>query len=359
MNYNMDIKKLVRKNILNLSPYRSAREDMNDPDAIFMDANENPFPTGYNRYPDPLQRELKQLIAKEKKIKLNNIFLGNGSDEIIDLLFRAFCNPGKDSVIINPPTYGMYEVCAKINDTKVIKIELTSDFQLDLTKTFETRSQAKMIFICSPNNPTGNRINKDSILQLLANFKGIVIVDEAYIDFAKEDSLLSEIIHYPNLVILQTFSKARAMAGIRLGMAFMDSEIVKILTKIKYPYNISILNQKAAIKVLKDNSSENVIYSIIKQKEWLNEQLSTLSSVVKIWPSHANFLLVKFLKHEEVFQFLKKKGIIVRDRSKEPKCESCLRITVGKSSENQSMMNYLKEFEQINQKYYEKNTISG
>lgn len=358
MKSSIDIQKLVRKNILELTPYKSAREEINEPDAIFLDANENPFPMGYNRYPDPLQKELKEAISIEKGIPVENIFLGNGSDEIIDLLFRAFCIPGKDSVLINTPTYGMYEVCAKVNDTQVVKILLDDDFQIDLDTILDLGLQAKMIFICSPNNPTGNMMNKELVQKLLKEFNGIVIIDEAYIDFADDGGFLSEINNYPNLVILQTFSKARAMAGIRLGMAFMNTEIVEILNKIKYPYNISYLNQKAALKALKDKSTAVGIRNILKQKEWLIAQLNKLAMVQKIWPSDANFLLVKFQSHDKVFQYLKRGRIIVRDRSKEPKCEGCLRITVGTSSDNLLMLKLLKQFEHINQKNYEKNTIS-
>ncbi|MDY6801705.1 MAG: histidinol-phosphate transaminase [Bacteroidota bacterium] len=340
-----DINKLVRPNILKLKPYQSAREQINDQDAILLDANENPFPVGYNRYPDPLQRELKRKIAKHKNIPAENIFLGNGSDEIIDLLIRAFCIPGKDSILINVPTYGMYEVCANMNDAEVIKINLNKEFQIDLQSVLRNSQQAKLIFICSPNNPTGNIIKKKTIYKMLNQCNGLVVIDEAYIDFSDDAGFMSEIKNYPNLIVLQTFSKARAMAGIRLGMAFMNAEIVNILNKIKYPYNISLLNQKAALKALDDNSVNSGIKAILEQREWLISELQKLSIAEKIWPSDANFLLVQFQNQQNVFEFLKKEGIIVRDRSNEPNCEGCLRITVGKSLENLMLITVLKHLD--------------
>lgn len=353
-----DLKKLIRPNIIKLKPYQSAREQISDKDAILLDANENPFPIGYNRYPDPLQRELKEKIGALKNIPAENIFLGNGSDEIIDLLIRAFCIPGKDSIVINTPTYGMYEVCANINNVEVIKVKLNIEFQIDLSQVLKKSRQAKIIFICSPNNPTGNLIKKESIYKLLNQFDGLVIIDEAYIDFSDDAGLMSEIKHYPNLIVLQTFSKARAMAGIRLGMSFMNAEIVNILNKIKYPYNISLLNQKAALKALDNDSVNSVIKTILEQREWLISELQKLKIVDKIWPSDANFLLIQFQNHQDVFEFLKKEGIIVRDRSKEPNSESCLRITVGKSLENKMLIKSLTQFKQIKNINDEKNSIS-
>jgi histidinol-phosphate aminotransferase len=354
---NFDINRLVRPNVLQLKPYQSAREQMSNKDAILLDANENPFPVGYNRYPDPLQRELKMKIAEQKNIPVENIFLGNGSDEIIDLLIRAFCIPAKDSILINIPTYGMYEVCAKINNVNVVKIKLDNNFQVKVDQILDKGSQAKILFICSPNNPTGNLIQQDLIIYLLENFKGIVVLDEAYIDFANNSGFIKEIRNYPNLVVLQTFSKARAMAGIRLGMAFMNAEIVNILTKIKYPYNISILNQKAALKALEDDSVNSGIKAILEQREWLVSELQKLKMVDKIWPSDANFLLIQFKNHKQVFEFLLKEDIIVRDRSNEPNCEGCLRITVGKSLDNLMLISCLKQFERIKNKTYEEDTV--
>ncbi|MGM0504936.1 MAG: histidinol-phosphate transaminase [Bacteroidota bacterium] len=342
-----DMLKMVRPNILKLKPYQSAREQINDEDAILLDANENPFPSGYNRYPDPLQRKLKMALGKWKNLSPDNLFLGNGSDEIIDLLIRAFCIPGKDSVIINVPTYGMYEVCAKINDVKVIRVALDNNFQIVPEELIAAAANSKIVFICSPNNPTGNLIRKDLMLEVLEKFKGIVVVDEAYIDFADEPGGIAELEKYPNLVILQTFSKARAMAGIRIGMAFMNAEIIQILNKIKYPYNISKLNQEAALKALENNALQSGIKAMKEQKEWLVSELQKLTTVDKVYPSDANFLLVKFQNHQDVFERLRREGIIVRDRSKEPNCERCLRITIGKSIENRKLMTCLKHFEQI------------
>ncbi|MFP4023526.1 MAG: histidinol-phosphate transaminase [Thiohalospira sp.] len=340
-----DINRLVRPNILKLRPYHSAREQISDQDAILLDANENPFPVGYNRYPDPLQRDLKKKIAKQKSIPVEKIFLGNGSDEIIDLLIRAFCIPGKDSILINVPTYGMYEFCANMNDVEVIKVKLDKEFQINLSQVLKNSRQAKIIFICSPNNPSGNLMKKETIYELLNLFNGLIVIDEAYIDFSDDAGFMSEIKNYPNLIVLQTFSKARAMAGIRLGMAFMNAKIVNILNKIKYPYNISLLNQNAALKALDDDSVNSGIKAILEQREWLISELQKISIVEKIWPSNANFLLVQFQNHQVVFEFLKKEGIILRDRSNEPNCEGCLRITVGKSLENLMLITVLKHLD--------------
>ncbi|MFW5721061.1 MAG: histidinol-phosphate transaminase [Bacteroidota bacterium] len=340
-----DINRLVRPNILKLRPYHSAREQISDQDAILLDANENPFPVGYNRYPDPLQRDLKKKIAKQKSIPVEKIFLGNGSDEIIDLLIRAFCIPGKDSILINVPTYGMYEFCANMNDVEVIKVKLDKEFQINLSQVLKNSRQAKIIFICSPNNPSGNLMKKETIYELLNLFNGLIVIDEAYIDFSDDAGFMSEIKNYPNLIVLQTFSKARAMAGIRLGMAFMNAKIVNILNKIKYPYNISLLNQKTALKALDDESMSVRIKTILEQREWLISELQKLSIAKKIWPSDANFLLVQFQNHQVVFEFLKKEEIIVRDRSNEPNCEGCLRITVGKSLENLMLITVLKHLD--------------
>lgn len=354
-----NINKLVRENIRKLKPYQSARDLVNDSDAILLDANENPFPIGYNRYPDPLQRKLKEKIGSVKYAPIENIFLGNGSDEIIDLLIRAFCEPEKDSIVVNVPTYGMYEVCANINNVNVIKTDLDANFQIDVKEILEKGAQSKIIFICSPNNPTGNLINKDLIFELLNKFKGLIVIDEAYIDFADDSGFISEIQNYQNLIVLQTFSKARAMAGIRLGMAFMNEETVKILNRIKYPYNISQLNQQAALKALEDDSVNSGIKAILEQRKWLISELNKLTIIQKIWPSDANFLLVKFKNSNEVFEFLKKEGIIIRDRSKEPNCEDCLRITVGKSLDNLMLISCIKQFERVKQTKYEKDIVFG
>ena len=277
-----DINKLIRPNIKNLKPYQSAREELKDAKSILLDANENPFPIGYNRYPDPFQRGLKNEISKRKGISVENVFLGNGSDEIIDLLIRAFCEPGKDSVLINIPTYGMYEVCANINNVKVIKVKLDESFQLDLKALYTRLQNTKIIFVCSPNNPTGNLIQKELIIDLLNSFNGLFVLDEAYIDFAPEVSFVNEIVGYPNLVVLQTFSKGRANAGIRLGMAFANAEIVGVLNKIKYPYNISQLSQKAALDALQTQNLKSNIDSILEQREWLENNFNSLPNLSSI-----------------------------------------------------------------------------
>ncbi len=357
MKRKLDINKLVRENIRMLKPYQSARNLVNNTDMILMDANENPFPIGYNRYPDPIQGKLKAKIGEVKNIPPDNIFLGNGSDEIIDLLIRAFCEPKTDSILINIPTYGMYEVCANINNVNVIKTILDPNFQIDINQMLEQSKQAKIIFICSPNNPTGNLIKRESITQILDMFRGLIVIDEAYIDFAEDPGFISEIENYPNLIVMQTFSKARAMAGIRLGMAFMITEIIQILNKIKYPYNISILNQKVALNALDDDSVYTGIKAILDQKKWLISKLKKLDIVIKIWPSDANFLLVQFKDHNKVFEFLKNQGIILRDRSNEINCEGCLRITIGKSLDNLSLITCLKQFEQVKKSNYEKDII--
>ncbi len=353
-----DINKLIRPNIKNLKPYQSAREELKDAKSILLDANENPFPIGYNRYPDPFQRDLKKEISKQKGISVENVFLGNGSDEIIDLLIRAFCEPGKDSVLINIPTYGMYEVCANINNVKVIKVKLDESFQLDLKALYTRQQNTKIIFVCSPNNPTGNLIQKELIIDLLNSFNGLVVIDEAYIDFAPEVSFVNEIVSYPNLVILQTFSKGRANAGIRLGMAFANAEIVGVLNKIKYPYNISQLSQKAALDALQTQNLKSNIDSILEQREWLENNFNSLKSVVKIWPSDANFLLVQFKNHKKVFIYLKEAKIIVRERSGEYNCDGCLRISVGTPTENKQLIESLKKYEQTKSNCYEEDIIS-
>lgn len=353
-----DINKLIRPNIKNLKPYQSAREELKDAKSILLDANENPFPIGYNRYPDPFQRGLKNEISKRKGISVENVFLGNGSDEIIDLLIRTFCEPGKDSVLINIPTYGMYEVCASINNVKVIKVKLDESFQLDLKALYTRLQNTKIIFVCSPNNPTGNLIKKELIIDLLNSFNGLVVLDEAYIDFAPEVSFVNEIVSYPNLVVLQTFSKGRANAGIRLGMAFTNAEIVKILNKIKYPYNISQLSQKAALDALQTQNLKSNIDSILEQREWLENNFNSLKSVTKVWPSDANFLLVQFKNHKKVFNYLKEAKIIVRERSGEYNCDGCLRISVGTPIENKQLIESLKKYEQTKSNRYEEDIIS-
>jgi histidinol-phosphate aminotransferase len=338
-----NIEQLVRKNIV---PYSSARDEYSGEDAIFLDANENPYPTGANRYPDPMTLKLKVRIGQVKNIHYENIFLGNGSDEAIDLLIRAFCEPGKDNIVSFKPTYGMYKVCADISHVEYREALLTRDFQMDKTIMSElTGRNTKLIFLCSPNNPTSNSLIREDIIYLLENFEGLVVLDEAYIDFSGQHSFLPKLNSYPNLVILQTLSKAWGMAGIRLGMAFASREIINILNKIKYPYNINILTQSFALERLTfETETANRIAMILAERDRLRAELSLLPFVMEVLPSDANFLMVRFTEPKKVLHYLLGKKIIVRDRSKIPLCEGCLRITVGTSDENGELMKALKKY---------------
>jgi histidinol-phosphate aminotransferase len=311
-----------------------------------MDANENPYNSPFNRYPDPLQLRLKKSIAGIKGVAPENIFLGNGSDEAIDLLIRAFCEPGKDNILAIKPTYGMYRVCADINDVEYRESLLNDKLQVNLRElTGLADSHSKLIFLCSPNNPLSNSLDAGDILELIRDFKGLVILDEAYIDFSIHPSMTARLKEFPNLVILQTFSKAWGMAGIRLGMAFADSEIIRILNRIKYPYNVNILTQKIALKHLATaGNKEKWVKQILEQRNLLESQLRGFSMVRNILPSDANFLMVKFDDPRNVFDFLIARKIIVRDRSKVPLCEGYLRITVGTSRENKMLIKALNEF---------------
>lgn len=347
----IDINKLLRKNIKDLIPYSSARNEYKGKDGIFLDANENSFESinskGLNRYPDPLQLKLKNKLSKIKRVKLDQIFIGNGSDEAIDILYRAFCEPGKEEVIICPPTYGMYEVSANINNIKVVKAPLTKElFQLDLKNILKAITKnTRLIFICCPNNPTGNGVKWKDIKELLENFKGIVVVDEAYIDFASYNSLIPELKNYSNLVILQTLSKAWGLAGIRIGLAFASKEIISVFNKIKPPYNINTVSQELAFKAL-ENSKEikNKIKLLVSEREKLSSQLLKFDFIVKVYPSEANFLLVKTTNALKLYTFLIKNKIVVRNRSNVSLCEECLRITIGTKKENQELLNALKKY---------------
>lgn len=341
---------IVRKNIKKLTPYSSARHEFSGAATVFLDANENafgsPLPVNYNRYPDPLQAPLKEKISQIKGVPSPNIFLGNGSDEAIDLLFRIFCEPGKDNVIIFPPTYGMYEVCAEINDVAVQKIPLTPDFQLDLAATeAAVNANTKLIFVCSPNNPTGNSINRSDIEVLLNNFDGLVVIDEAYINYARQKTFITELTEYPNLVILQTLSKAWGLAGLRLGMAFAGQPVIDYMNRVKYPYNINTATQQLALEALSNISSvNNWTKTTVTQKENLSEALLTLSITEKVFPSDANFILVKMKEARRVYEYLTGRGIIVRDRSKIILCEDSLRITIGTPDENNQLLEALKKY---------------
>lgn len=339
-----DINTIVRKNILNLKPYSSARDEFNGKADIFLDANENPYPSPHNRYPDPLQRKVKEKLAAIKKVKPEQIFLGNGSDEAIDLLIRAFCEPHEDSIFITEPTYGMYAVCAGVNAVKVQKVRLTTDYDLDLEafpKAFD--ASTKIIFLCSPNNPTGNLMSPEKIRQLLNRFSGLIVLDEAYIDFAKTESFLVELNKHPNLLILQTFSKAWGLAGLRLGVCFGSGEIISILNKIKYPYNVSITTQELALEALENENKKNKwVDEILKQKKILIKELNAVKLVKKIYPSDSNFILVRVEDAPATYQYLSESGIIVRDRSNVALCDNCLRITIGTPEENRTLLETLK-----------------
>ncbi len=338
---------LIRPNIKNLKPYSSARDEYSGKEAIFLDANENPFNAPYNRYPDPYQKELKKQIATIKGITEDCIFLGNGSDEAIDLAFRAFCEPGIDNIVSIDPTYGMYQVAADINNIEIRKVKLTSDFELDINALLSACNEnTKLLFICSPNNPTGNCFKEEDIISLIGKFEGIIVLDEAYIDFVPEKSLLNNLSKYPNLIILQTFSKAWGMAGIRLGMAFASKEIITIFNHIKYPYNINMLTQQKAMELLdKDDNKDNWVDTILNQKMVMLKKLQDYSFVEKIYPSDANYILIKTKKPKEIYNFLVLEGVIIRDRSTVSLCEGCLRITIGSDEENEALYQGLNKYQ--------------
>ena len=345
----IDLTTLLRPHILALKPYSSARDEYTGRDGVFLDANENPFGSitaeNFNRYPDPYQQALKERISEIKGVSANQLFLGNGSDEAIDLLFRAFCRPGVDQVILLPPTYGMYEVSAGINDIETVKVPLTSDFQLDTKAILESVTPtSKLLFICSPNNPSGNTMRREDIIYLLRNFPGIVVVDEAYTDFSGEPSFTNELPRHPNLLVIQTFSKAWGLASLRLGMAFGSADIVRILNKIKPPYNISGLTQQKVLEALGDLTAMKVMTEdILRERDFLEKELAEVSVVKKIYPSDANFLLIKVEHAKKTYDDLVDEKIIVRDRSKVLLCDECLRITVGTRAENEYLLKALKK----------------
>lgn len=341
----MDLQKLVRQNIISLKPYSSARDEFSGEAGVFLDANENPF-GDLNRYPDPHQQTLKDKLKDIKKLTSKQIFIGNGSDEVIDLLIRIFCNPSIDKIVVCPPTYGMYEVAANINDVMVLSVPLTEGFQLDTEALQQVISQSepntlKLIFLCTPNNPTGNSI--DNIEWVLANFNGIVVVDEAYIDFSERTSFIEKLAHYPNLVVVQTFSKAWGLAAARIGIAYASETIIALMQKVKPPYNVSSLNQEAALKAL-DN--EHVIVHqkahILEQRTYLETSLSQLPIVKKVFPSDANFILIEVDDADKLYEHLVIKNIVVRNRNTIIK--NCLRITIGTIVENQYLIEVLKRY---------------
>jgi len=346
---NFNLQKLVRENIKRLSPYSSARKEFAGKAEIFLDANENsfgsPLAAGYSRYPDPLQLEIKEKIAELEKVKTSEIFIGNGSDEAIDLLFRIFCEPDLDEAIICPPTYGMYKVSADINAVKTKEVFLTADFQLDVQGIRkEFNKWTKLLFVCSPNNPTGNLMRREEIIKIAKSVHGIVVVDEAYIHFSGEDSMIDEIKNLPNLVVLQTFSKAWGLAGLRVGLAFANEEIIALFNKVKPPYNVSQIAQEAILEAFNNREEvEKTITEIISEREKLIKNLQEFSFVKKIYPTDANFVLAKTTDAEKIYKFLLNEKIVVRNRSNVELCENCLRITVGTPEENASLMESLKK----------------
>ncbi|MCV9928784.1 histidinol-phosphate transaminase [Flavobacterium sp. LS1R49] len=342
-----DINIITRENVKSLKPYSSARdefEDFDTADMVFLDANENPFENGVNRYPDPQQNSVKQVLAKQKNVKSNQILLGNGSDEVLDLLFRAFCEPKTDNVITLPPTYGMYGVLANINDVENKEVLLSEDFQPKVDQILEAVDvNTKIIFLCSPNNPTGNSFLDESVVALLQNFKGLVVIDEAYIDFSKKESWINELDEYPNLVITQTLSKAYGLAGIRLGICYASAGVIAVLNKIKPPYNVNELTQQRAGLRLKETDEINTeIAVIIEQRESLLKVLLDIKFVKKIYPTEANFILVKVDNANKRYDDLIAKGIVIRNRTTQPLCDNCLRLTIGTEVENKKLIEALK-----------------
>ena len=341
-----DIEALVRPNIRQLCPYSTARDEFQGKLGVFLDANESPYPTGWNRYPDPRQKELKARIAPIKGVEPENIFLGNGSDEAIDMVFRVFCNPGVDNVVAISPSYGMYEVAADINDIELRHVQLSEDFSLpveDLLAACDAHTKA--IFLCSPNNPSGNAIPNETVFGILERFNGIVVVDEAYIDFCSVPSLLPAIWRYPNLIVLQTFSKARGMAALRLGLAFAQPYTIKLMSMVKYPYNINESTQRLALEAL-DRPIDKQVAEIVAQRIRLTHKFLKFTCIRRIFPSEANFLLVKVDDADALYAHLIADGIIVRNRTKVPGCKDCLRITVGLAEENDKLLKSLESYEE-------------
>ena len=346
-----DLNTLLRPNIKNLQPYSSARHEFTGKASVFLDANENafgsPLEESFNRYPDPLQWQLKFQLARIKGVPAENIFIGNGSDEVIDLAYRIFCDPQKDNVIICPPTYGMYQVSANINDVAIKKVNLIPEFQLDVEGILNaTDSNTKLLFICSPNNPTGNNMNRTDVEMLLNNFLGIIIIDEAYINYSKQKTFIQELTEYPNLIVMQTLSKAWGLAALRLGLCFASMDIIDIFNKVKPPYNINEASQQLALEALQNTQLVNDwIKTVVQQKEVLVTELHKFSFVKKIYPADANFILVKVNDADGLYQYLTANEIIVRNRSKEILCDNCLRITIGTPAENEQLLSTLKKYQ--------------
>ena len=343
----ISLERLVRPNIWSLAPYSSARDEYFGKEAhVFLDANENPYNAPYNRYPDPLQRELKGLIEKVKGVPADMIFLGNGSDEAIDLPYRIFCEPGRDNVVAIAPTYGMYKVCADINDIEYREVLLDDNYQMQAEKLLAACDEhTKIVWMCSPNNPTGNSLDRDEILKVIEGFQGIVIVDEAYIDFAQQKSLRQELPSHPNLIILQTMSKAWGSAAIRLGMAFASKEIIAIYNKVKYPYNVNLLTQKQALEVLKDPYEvDKWVKILLAERSRLIQAFLELPVCETVYKTDANFFLAKMTDAKAIYDYLVDNGIIVRNRSRIQLCANCLRITIGTRTENNELLSALRQY---------------
>lgn len=338
---------LTRPNIQRMEPYSCARNEYSGGEAsVFLDANENPYNGPFNRYPDPLQRDLKQQIAHCKKVLPEQIFLGNGSDEAIDLVYRAFCEPKVDNVVAIDPTYGMYFVAAEMNDVEYRKVLLDEHYQFSADKLLAAADEhTKLIFLCSPNNPTGNDLSRDEVKKVLENFDGLVILDEAYNDFSELPTMLGELERYPNLMVLQTFSKAWGAAAVRLGMAFASAAIIQILTKIKYPYNINLLTQQKALEMLSDEDKKEAWVKILKkERTFVMNEMLRLPIVARIYPTDANFFLTQVSDAQQIYGYLVRKGIIVRNRNTVSLCGNCLRITVGTHEENEKLLMALKNY---------------
>ena len=336
----------VRPNIRSLSPYSTARDEAQGTPDVFLDANESPYPgLGYNRYPDPRQKALKARVSAIKGLPVENIFLGNGSDEAIDLMFRIFCTPGKDNAVAIVPSYGMYTVAADINDVEVRGVALGPDFSLPVQALLDAAdANTKLLFLCSPNNPSGNAFAQEEILELVQKFPGVVVLDEAYADFSPKGSLRAKVLEYPNLVVLQTFSKAYGMAGLRLGMAFSNAYVIDLMNRVKYPYNISEATQQIVLKALAEPKDKEIA-EIVAQRERLSAQLPQRPCILKLWPSDANFLLVKVTDADGLYAHLLQDGIIVRNRSRVPGCAGCLRLTIGTPEENDRLLQSLDRYE--------------
>ena len=342
-----DLNKLVRESVLKLQPYSSARDEYvsDGSEMIFLDANENPFDNGVNRYPDPYQRSLKSLLAKQKGVSENQVLLGNGSDEVLDLIYRAFCEPNQDNIIMLPPTYGMYKVLAGINAVKNKEVLLTNDFEPNVDEILMAVDiKTKLLFICSPNNPTGNAFKEEAVEKLLKSFQGLVVIDEAYIDFSKDESWLSKLDNYPNLIVTQTLSKAYGLAGIRLGICYASEEIIGVLNKIKPPYNVNQLTQQRALqRVLNQDLVNKEVQQILDERDELINALNGLEFVRELYPTDANFVLAKVDDANKRYQQLLDKQVVVRNRSTQPLCENTLRFTVGTPEENKKLIAILKE----------------